>query len=136
MSETAESLYWCGFRECLQFFPLLFPPFLPFPSFAFLMVSTQYHVPTSTLHRKVPCTASYYVPQNSPFLQYIYIYMWLNRVNSLNRLNRLIDFWNANTKIKKSKKKQEKQEFFWHKVNNVFIFYLYLYQQQQTTTTN
>jgi len=34
------------------------------------------------------------------------------------------------------KEKQEKQHFFWHKVNNVFIFYLYLHQQQQTTTNN
>jgi len=48
----------------------------------------------------------------------------------------------VNTKIKKAperltdfKEKQEKQHFFWHKVNNVFIFYLYLHQQQQTTTT-
>jgi len=53
---------------------------------------------------------------------------------------RLNDFGNANTKIKKAperladfKEKQEKQEFFWHKVNNVFIFYLYLHQQ---TTNN
>ena len=36
MSETADSLYWCGFRECLQFFPLLFPSFLPFFLWCFL----------------------------------------------------------------------------------------------------
>ena len=95
----------------------------------------QYLAPHSTLCNIVPCAAKYYVPQNSPFLQYIY--MWLNdwmteRLNDfwIERLNdfaterlrgkiRLNDFGNANTKIKKStwtidgfQKKTTKTTFF------------------------